>query len=275
MLHEFSNLHEVYHFNTKKRVTNQKRIVYSLFVIVIFSILALFIKLLALPSKFLVLCICFILIILGYNGLMILIEKGFLNLFGLGLTILVSIVFAWALIDTILNKTFNLYTIMYASYVVMGIVATIMLAKKPLHISNPFGIYEEGISPPTKPGKWKYRKGFFIPYKDIKNIKITNIWHGNKVPKRPFYFIIKTRDSNEFQISAGDLVVQYFGDNVMELKKVYELLCRVKVELENDENRKRFEKYEEIILKKELFNETLKKEYKIVPVAKRKTFFKH
>lgn len=194
----------------------------------------------------------------------IIIEKGLLHYFALGTFTILTIIFSYAFIyRVIIDKIVDLDTIMGASYIIMGLGFIYLLKKSPLHTPNPFCIYEEGISPPTKPGKWKYRKGLFIPYKDIRIIEIIDVWRGNKVPRKPFCFIIKTRNDEEFQISAGDLVVEYFGDNVNELRRTYDLLCKVKEELEKDENRKKFEKYEEIILKKELFDEILRSEYKI------------
>ena len=120
------------------------------------------------------------------------------------------------------------------------------------------GLYEDGISPPSNPMPWKYRKGLFIPFKDIKKIELLHPWNLRGMPRVPPIFVIETDYSNPkkpFKVHFYELSA-FFDKNLekydnIRMKLYYELLLRVKEIIDENPGIERIprEKYEDILSK--------------------------
>lgn len=129
-------------------------------------------------------------------------------------------------------------------------------------IYNRFGIYENGIAPPKKPVdvfslRMPLKRNLFIPYSEIENVRLEGVWKRTP-PKTPYVFTLVTRSQQEVDVHMMD-IVEYTGMNLKDLRRIYEILCKVKTELNRDENKGKMDGDEPVILGESVFDETLMK----------------
>ena len=159
-------------------------------------------------------------------------------------------------VQIIVHNAYN-----YFSSIILGIFLMIFTWYFVTHVllieeNYPFGIYEDGISPPCKPLTWNY-SNYYLKYNEIKDIELKNPWIGNKFQEESFKFKFHTIEKNPLVVSIYDFLSHERNPN--ELKRIYEILVKVRNELRNEKMKNKIN--EEIIMEKELFDDILKKEY--------------
>lgn len=124
---------------------------------------------------------------------------------------------------------------------------------------NQFGIYEAGISPPSKPMSMILRKDVFIPYADISEMDLeTAVDRALDMDVfDPYsYFTLTLRTGKKIKIS----ITGWFGalhryvKSDREMKRVYSILIGVMKELGKEENLRKREKGEFLVIDKSVFN---------------------
>lgn len=154
------------------------------------------------------------------------------------------------------------YTLLLGGIGVISLLILILIDSPPAYMAyrfslqyNHFAIYEKGFSTPMIPIGSLFRlpkKRVFIYYNDVTDIKVKK--------KFPFVFTFILKNGQQQNISAFELA-EYIKNDLRELRRIYDILCKLTTELRKKEDRKMERQKAPISVKKGEFEEILKKNY--------------